>query len=88
MATKQFYATGSFKYGTRMLSAGDPVQMDAPTARLYAALGKISPTRVRSKAVARSAQDIRDDLAVLSAAPVATAPKRKAAKRRTAKKAK
>jgi hypothetical protein len=43
MATKQFYATGSFKYGTRMLRAGDPVEMDEPNARLFTALRKISP---------------------------------------------
>lgn len=45
MATKQFYATGAFKYGTRMMQAGDPVTMDAPTARLFTALGKISATK-------------------------------------------
>lgn len=42
MATKQYYATGSFRYGTRMLRAGDSVEMDAPTARLFTALNKIS----------------------------------------------
>jgi hypothetical protein len=42
MATKRFYATGAFRYGTRMLTAGEPVDMDAPTARLYTALNKIS----------------------------------------------
>ena len=48
MATKQFYATGDFRYGTRMLRAGDPVEMDAPTARLYTALDKISATKPRA----------------------------------------
>jgi hypothetical protein len=45
MATKQYYATGSFRYGTRMLTAGDPVEMDAPTARLFTALNKITERR-------------------------------------------
>lgn len=49
MATKQFYATGDFKYGTRMLRAGDgPISMDGPTARLYTALKKISPTKPKN----------------------------------------
>lgn len=50
MATKQFYAMGDFRYGTRMLRAGDPVEMDAPNARLFKALGKISDA-AQAKAV-------------------------------------
>lgn len=42
MATKQLYATGTFKYQNRMMKAGDPVEMDAPTARLYTALDKVT----------------------------------------------
>jgi len=46
MATKQYYATGDFRYGTRMMRAGDgPIAMTGPQARLYTALGKISPTK-------------------------------------------
>jgi hypothetical protein len=52
MATKQFYATGSFKYNHRMLRAGDPVELDAPSARLFTALGKISADKPKgAKAV-------------------------------------
>lgn len=47
MATKTLYATGSFKYQHRMLKAGDPVEMDAPTARLYEHLGKVSEAKPR-----------------------------------------
>jgi hypothetical protein len=47
MATKQFYATGTFKYQHRMLTAGEPVEMDGPTSRLYLHLGKIAPTKPR-----------------------------------------
>ncbi len=43
MAIKQFYATGDFRYGTRMLRAGDPVEMDALNAKIFTALKKISP---------------------------------------------
>lgn len=74
MATKRFYATGGFKYGTRMLTAGDPVEMDGPTARLYTALGKITPQRPRTAAPAEE-----------SAAPTEqppAAPKRKRTTRR------
>lgn len=41
MATKRFTALKDFKYGTRMLRAGDPVDMDGPNARLFTALGAI-----------------------------------------------
>lgn len=56
MATKQFYATRDFKYGTRMMRAGDPVEMTAPNARLYRALNAISPTKPKS---ARAAAPVR-----------------------------
>lgn len=49
MATKQLYATGTFKYQNRMLQAGDPVEMSGPHQRLYMALGKVTeekPARV------------------------------------------
>ncbi len=59
MATKQFYATGDFRYGTRMLRAGDgPVTMDGPTARLYAALGKITEARPRAARVESVATEV------------------------------
>ena len=55
MPVKTFYATRDLKnpsYGTRMLKAGDPVELDAPKARLYLALGAVSPTKPRvAKAV-------------------------------------
>lgn len=51
MATKTFYATGAFRYGTRMLKAGDAVELDAPNARLFTALKKISPTAPKKDAV-------------------------------------
>lgn len=50
MATKQFYATGTFKFANRMMTAGDPVEMDAPTARLYMALDKITDRKPRAAA--------------------------------------
>jgi len=47
MATKTFYATRDMKnptgYGTRMLKAGDPVDLTGPQARLYRAIGAVSP---------------------------------------------
>jgi hypothetical protein len=47
MPNKQFYATGDFRYGTRMLRAGDPVELDGPNARLFRALGKITDRKPR-----------------------------------------
>jgi len=51
MATKRFYATRDLKnpsYGTRMLKAGDPVDLDGPKARLYLALGAVTATRPKT----------------------------------------
>ncbi|HET6534658.1 MAG TPA: hypothetical protein VFG41_00620 [Sphingomicrobium sp.] len=87
MATKQFYATGSFKYGTRMLRAGDPVELDAPNARLYTALGKISSTRPRpvpagATAAAQPVQPPAETTRATTPAPKKAVPR----KRATAKK--
>jgi hypothetical protein len=57
MATKQYYATGSFRYGTRMLTAGDPVEMDAPTARLFTALNKITERRPANRKPAEPVEE-------------------------------
>ena len=57
MATKQYYATGSFRYGTRMLSAGDPVELDAPNARLFLALNKITDRRPARARVAETVEE-------------------------------
>jgi hypothetical protein len=48
MATKTFYVTRDMKhplYKTRMLRAGDELELDGPTARLYTALKAISPDK-------------------------------------------
>ena len=45
MATRTFYATKDMKnpnYGTRMLKAGDPVELDGPKGRLYQAIGAVT----------------------------------------------
>lgn len=82
MATKQFYATGAFKYGTRMMRAGDPVEMDAPTARLYMALKKISPSKPNATATVPAPTEPAPQLA-----PKAPA-KPKAARKRTTRRKK
>lgn len=43
MATKQLKVLKDMKYGTRMLRAGEHVEMDGPMARLYTALGAVGP---------------------------------------------
>ena len=89
MATKQFYATGDFRYGTRMLRSGDgPITMDGPTARLYTALGKITPKKPR--AVQLDGDDssaVKGAPLTEQAAPAPAKPKR-APRKRAAKKAK
>lgn len=83
MATKQFYATGDFRYGTRMLRAGDgPIAMTGPQARLYTALGKISPHAPKKVATAPVAP-----VAPPPAAPIA-AKRKPATRKKAAKKAK
>lgn len=79
MATKRFYATGAFRYGTRMMVAGDPVDLTAPQARLYRALNKISETRPKTASAPAPAP--------APAAPVApkAAPKKAPAKRKAKK---
>jgi hypothetical protein len=82
MAVKQFYATGDFRYATRMMRAGDgPISMDAPTARLYTALGKISPDKPKKVATA-------PPVTPPPATDTAPTAPRKAPKKRAAKKAK
>jgi hypothetical protein len=72
MATKQFYAIKPFKFANRMMTAGDPVQMDGPTARLYTALNAISPNKPRT--VTSLARPDADGSGQIIPATVATAP--------------
>jgi hypothetical protein len=76
MATKTFYATGDFRYQTRMLRAGEQVELNARDAKLFTALGKISPTKPRGAAVpAMSTQTVAAER------PTAAKPRKKAAKK-------
>lgn len=88
MATKQFYATGDFRYANRMLRAGDgPIPMDGPTARLYRALGKISPEKPRAvTSMARPDADGSGNLLPPTAPVVPKAVRKPAAKRTRRKK--
>lgn len=52
MASRIVYAAGPFRYGTRMLQAGDgPIQMSGPDVRLHQALGNISLVKPRKPKV-------------------------------------
>lgn len=92
MATKTFYATRDLKnpsYGTRMLKAGDPVKLDGPKARLYLALGAVSPdkpkgAKVAAPAIPEPTTVVHGELA--PAKPKAAPRKRTTKKRATAKK--
>lgn len=76
MATKQLYATGTFRYANRMMQAGDPVDMSAPHAKLYMALGKVSdekPKQARAPRAASSSAEVsmslkKDELLAIAAA--------------------
>lgn len=86
MAHKQFYVTeaGTKYYRTRMLSAGDPVTLSAPEARLQLALGHVAgnPPR-RPKAAAPAPSPTPAPAAAPSPTP-ADKPKKAPAKRKKA----
>lgn len=46
MAHRKVYSTGG-RYGTRMMTAGEPLTLSGPNARLMLALGKVSDKRSR-----------------------------------------
>jgi hypothetical protein len=78
MATKEFYAIRDFRYGTRMLKAGDPVEMTGPHARMYTALNAISPKKPAKAVVpAVTTQNVEKP-----AAPKKAAPRKRAAKKK------
>jgi hypothetical protein len=88
MATKQFYATGDFKYGTRMLRAGDgPFPMDGPTARLFAALGKISAEKPKA-AKADAEEPTKDAIPAMTTQNTGKPKAQRTPRKRVAKKAK
>jgi hypothetical protein len=90
MATKTFYVTRDMKhplYRTRMLRAGDQLELDGPTARLYRALNAVSdepPAKVVTTPEAPSARPFEVD----NRAFAAPSPARKTTRKRAAKKAK
>jgi pyruvate/2-oxoglutarate dehydrogenase complex dihydrolipoamide acyltransferase (E2) component len=79
MATKKFYATRDFKYGTRMMRAGDTVEMTAPHAKLYKALNAISTAKPKRAAAEPEAATEATAEAPKSAAR--RAPRKRAAKK-------
>lgn len=85
MATKTFYVTRDMKhplYKTRMLRAGDELELDAPTARLYRALNAVSDAPP-AKAKAETAPEAT--VAPPQETAAATNPDPKRAARKTAK---
>ena len=96
MATKTFYATRDLKnpsYGTRMLKAGDPVELDGPKSRLYLALGAVTADKpkgsnkvVGGDVYSPSAEFKPAPVAKATEAPKKPAPRKRAKKRATAKK--
>jgi hypothetical protein len=74
MATKQLYATKDFRYRTRMMRSGDPVEMTGPEQRLYRALGAVSYEKPKKAAPIAAPE-----------APTPKAPAKKPAAKRTRK---
>jgi hypothetical protein len=100
MATRTFYAIKDMKhptYRTRMLRAGDELELDGPTARLFTRLGVITPDKPKRPATgntisvnaAPAAQVTIDPTPVKTTAPAVApkaAPRKRTKKRATAKK--
>jgi hypothetical protein len=78
MATKQLYATKDFRYRTRMMRSGDPVEMTGPEQRLYRALGAVSYEKPKKAAPTPVAE-------VVEAPTPRKAPAKKPAAKRTRK---
>jgi hypothetical protein len=92
MATKTFYVTRDMKhplYRTRMLRAGDQLELDGPTARLYRALNAVSdapPAKAKVETAPNPLPITQAELDAHNAARVeATKPAPKRAARKTAK---
>lgn len=47
MVHRRIYATGGHRYGTRMLTAGEPLTVSGPSARLFTKLGWASDKKPR-----------------------------------------
>jgi hypothetical protein len=59
MAHRQFYASRPFRYGNRMLTAGDPVSLSGPDARLFTKMGMVverKPRPVRAAPATRAVE--------------------------------
>ena len=90
MATKTFYVTRDMKhplYKTRMLRAGDELELDAPTARLYRALNAVSdapPAKAKAETAAEAPVAPPQETAAEATKPAPTRAARKTAKRKTA----
>lgn len=82
MARKQLYVTSPFKYNTRMMQAGEPVEMSGPHQRLYLALGKVSHEKPKgAKPVAAEEVDEAPKAPAKKAAPRKRTAKKAAAKK-------
>ena len=82
MATKRYYATRDLKnpgYGTRMLRAGDPLDLDGPKARLYLALGAVTETK--PKAPPKIDETLRSEVEMAPTEKPAPKPARKRRKK-------
>jgi hypothetical protein len=90
MATKTFYVTRDMKhplYRTRMLRAGDRLELDGPTARLYRALNAVSdepPAKAKVETAPEATVAPPQETAAEATKPAPKRAVRKTAKRKTA----
>lgn len=76
MADKSLKVIRSGRYGTRMLTAGDPLTLSGPKARAAIALGWVEEAKPRKTNPAAPAPVVPDERAELRAAYVAKFDKR------------
>jgi hypothetical protein len=92
MATKMFYVTRDMKhplYRGRMLKAGEPLELDGPTARLYRQLKAITDQKPR-RAKAEPVEEVEpatlaSGLAAVQEKAAAQTKTKRAPRKRTAK---
>jgi hypothetical protein len=81
MATQTLKVLKDMRYGTRMLRAGDTVDMKGPDVRLYTALGAVGPRDADGSGRIVRATPVYDPRPATKRAPRKAATRKRAAKK-------
>lgn len=80
MAAKNYEVVVPGRYGTRMLQAGDVVELTQPRGRVYTALGRVKPHKPKKAAKEPVIPTVEEVLSaeVVKETPKKAAPRKKA----------